>query len=122
MNKTSAGLVVLGIVMGIIVYMGLTSPGLGGEYAYTCEDGTAFSITPAEDFSSITVYPTRNAEVFAQHTLPKVESNTGALYVGGETVFFGRGEQVQLITAKSATSTPCTPVQKKDSAPVSWGD
>ena len=81
MNRTSAWLIVAGVVIGIIGYLGFVSP--AGQYAYTCQDGTAFSITPAEDFSSITVYPTKNSEVFMQRTLPKVDSNTGALYVGG---------------------------------------
>ncbi|MSR70826.1 hypothetical protein EXS62_02190 [Candidatus Kaiserbacteria bacterium] len=120
MQKKSIGLLVLGIAIGVAVFLGLLNRGVAGGYAYTCADGTEFSITPSTDYTSITVYPTKNAALFPEKKLPKVESNTGALYVAGGVVFAGKGEGVQLITA--ATSTTCKPLQKKDEPPINWGD
>ena len=120
MKKQHLGFIALGVVIGIAAFIGLTAKNAAGEYAYICTNGTEFSITPSSDVSSLTVYPGKNARVFSDTKLPKVTSNTGALYVGGGVVLFGKGETLQLITASS--SVACKPVVNKDSAPLNWGD
>ena len=94
----------MGVVIGVAAFMGLTAKKAAGEYPYTCTNGTEFSITPSADVSSLTVYPGKNAQVFSDTKLPKVTSNTGALYVGGGAVLFGKGETLQLITASSSVA------------------
>lgn len=105
------------VIGGIYLYLQTRQ---GGEYAYRCGDGTEFSITPSEDFSTVTLYPATTVERIEQSTLNKVESEFGARYANERLVFHARGETVQMIG--QAFSTVCTPVTGAGEAPFNWGD
>ena len=57
MKKQHFGFIALGVVIGVAAFIGLTAGNAAGEYLYTCTNGTEFSITPASDASSLTIYP-----------------------------------------------------------------
>lgn len=94
--------------------------GPAGDYTYRCGDGTEFGMTPAEDLSSIILYPVTSVERIPETTLQKVESEFGARFESGALVFHGRGEGVQLIG--QSFSTTCSPVSSGTEAPFNWGD
>jgi hypothetical protein len=119
MKTSYLAVLLIGIVAGIAGYLWIAQEGGWGGYAYVCADGTEFKVHPADDFSSIDITPTKNAVVFPERTLSSVESNVGKMFVGGSVVFFGQGEQVQLIT--TGASTLCQPKTSTE-APLNWGD
>ncbi len=116
-GRVIGAVVLLLVIGGVYVYLQVRH---GGEHAYRCGDGTEFSVTPAEDFSSVTLYPTTNVERIPQSVLAKVESDFGARYANERLVMHGRGEMVQLIG--QSFSTTCTPVTAADEAPINWGE
>lgn len=106
------------LVAGLWGFMAWQASSAG--YPYTCADGTEFRVIPADDLGSVTLRATKIAAVLPGEELKSVPSNVGKMFVGGTTVFFGKGETVQLITA--GTSTTCTPVPSQAGAPLNWGD
>jgi len=117
MKKQHIGLLVAGVVVGIAAFFVLSGRGIGG-YPYVCADGTEFRVVPAADRSSITLSAIKSAALFSEKTLPRVESNIGTMYVADGVVFFGKGEEVQFITA--ALSTVCHPASGGN-IPLNWG-
>ena len=90
-----------------------------GAYAYTCDNGSEFTMTPASDVSSIRLTPGTNA-TFSEATLAQVDSSAGARYEGTGIVFIGAGEEVRLKTGNSTLI--CNPKFNPDSPPWNWGD
>ncbi len=117
MKKEHIGFLVLGVIIGVAVYLVVTQGGLWGGYKYVCGDGTEFSLKPAEDRSSVDITPTKNAAVFPMKTLSRVAGEVGMTFVGGSVVLFGKGQDLQLITTSS--STVCKPVNTSE--PLEWG-
>ena len=115
-----------GRVVGVVVLIALLAAaylvisGPKGEYAYRCADGTEFSMTPADDISSITFYPGRSAAPLEDIVLNHVMTESGARFESGNFAFYGKGETVQLIG--TSLSTMCTPVPNALKAPFNWGD
>ncbi len=90
-----------------------------GQYAYECVNGTKFSMTPAEDASSVTIYPGASA-TFQKSTLAFVNGSAGQRFEGSGIVFVGAGEDVTL--SASGSTTTCSPVSSTEMAPWNWGD
>lgn len=90
-----------------------------GTYAYTCDNGSEFTMAPVPDVSSIRLTPGTKA-TFSEATLVKVDSSAGARYEGAGIVFIGAGEGVQLTTGGSTLI--CNPKFSPDSPPWNWGD
>lgn len=90
-----------------------------GTYAYVCDNGSEFTMTPASDVASIRLTPGANA-AFSAATLAKVESTAGARFEGSGVVFIGAGEGVQLTTG--GATLVCNPKPNPDSPPWNWGD
>ena len=118
---------VLGLVVLLVILIGgfmlVQKAGLGnstamGSYAYVCEDGSEFSMTPSQDVSSVRIFPGAGA-TFQAATLTKVGTTT-ARYEGSGVVFVGAGEGVQL--TMNGTTMVCNPKPSADMAPWNWGD
>lgn len=90
-----------------------------GTYAYVCEGGVEFMMEPSSDMSSIELTPGANA-TFAKTQLARVESFAGARFEGGNMMFTGAGEEVQL--AVGGGTLVCNPKPNPDMAPWNWGD
>lgn len=95
-----------------------------GTYAYTCDSGMEFTMSPSADVSVVVLSPGTGAS-FGETTLAHTDSTAGARYEGGDPadggiVFVGAGEGVRL-TIGGATFT-CNPVPNPDSPPWNWGD
>lgn len=97
-----------------------TSTAEAGSYAYSCANGSEFSIEPSTDVSSLMLTPGAGAS-FQATTLSKVESNAGQRFEGEGIVFVGAGEEVQL-TVMGGETLICNPVPSADMAPWNWGD
>lgn len=90
-----------------------------GTYAYRCDTGVEFSMSPNADVSAIGLTPGANA-TFSATTLASVESAAGARFEGGGMIFVGAGEEVQLTVG--GKTLICNPVPSTDMAPWNWGD
>lgn len=90
-----------------------------GSYAYRCEGGVEFTMTPSSDVSSITLTPGIGA-TFEETILMATDSTAGARFEGGGMVFIGAGEEVQL--TQDGRTMVCNPVPSTDMAPWNWGD
>ncbi len=117
MTKQHIGLIAAAVLVGIAGFFAFSGGMFFGGYAYTCADGTEFRLTPAKDRTSVTINPTKNAALFPEKTLARVDGDVGATFVGGSVVLFGKGTDLQLIT--SSTSTVCKP--EGDKEPLDWG-
>ncbi len=93
-----------------------------GEYAYQCDNGTQFSMTPSADMSFVTLFAGQPAMFSGSVVVHKMgdgnhyETAPGAPLI----VFSGAGEEVQLWVGEQTTT--CNPVPSTDSAPWNWGD
>ena len=92
-----------------------------GTYAYQCDGGVEFTMTPASDVSSVRLTPGTNA-AFSELVLLKSTSTStaGARFEGTNAVFIGAGESVQLTLGGSQMN--CQPKPSTDSPPWNWGD
>ena len=94
-----------------------------GEYAYTCANGSGFSMTPSEDVSSVMISAGSQGMFTGTGTLQKAEG-VGARFEGtvasSPVTFVGAGEEVQLTVG--GESTVCNPVPSTEMAPWNWGD
>lgn len=121
--STIVGVVVAVVVVGGAWYWFMGRPAEVqdnlGTYPYTCDNGAAFTMTPASDVSSIALTPGAGA-TFGAVTLAQASSTAGARYEGGGVVFVGAGEGVTLSVAGATFN--CSPVPNPDSAPFNWGD
>lgn len=90
-----------------------------GSYAYMCEGGVEFTMSPSSDVSTIKITPGANA-TFGEATLAATQSTAGARFEGGGIVFVGAGEEVQLTT--DGRTMVCNPKPNPDMAPWNWGD
>src|SRR3989344_119234 len=90
-----------------------------GSYAYACDNGAQFTMTPAADMSSLSLKPGKGAS-FGAVTLVSAASSAGERYEGGGVVFVGVGEEVML-TVGGAT-LKCNPLPSQEMAPFNWGD
>lgn len=93
--------------------------GAGGTYAYQCDTGAKFTMTPSTEVASIKLTPGEGA-TFAETTLVFVNADMGQRFEGAGIVFVGAGEGVT-ITAGD-TVLKCNPVPSTDMAPWNWGD
>jgi hypothetical protein len=142
MNKklTYVGVVVLVVIIGAFLYMQKAAAPKtevkdanattnaaedtqakqdSGTYAYACDNGSEFSMTPAADMASLVLVPGTKA-TFSKSTLMKKDSSAGTRYEGNGLVFVGAGESVQLTTAQ--TTLKCEPKPNSDMAPFNFGD
>lgn len=93
--------------------------GDAGTYAYMCDTGVGFNMTPSTDVASITVSPGEGAS-FGETTLSFVNADAGQRFEGEGMVFVGAGEGVTLTVGN--TTHVCEPVPSTDMAPWNWGD
>ncbi|MBI2612569.1 MliC family protein, partial [Candidatus Kaiserbacteria bacterium] len=95
-----------------------------GTYAYTCDNGSQFTMSPSADVTSIKLSAGSQGMFTGDVTLQQKESTAGARYEGsaGDSVivFVGAGEEVQLTVGSE--SAVCNPVPSTDSPPWNWGD
>lgn len=85
-----------------------------GSYAYSCDNGAGFTMSPAADMSSIYLQSGN-----AGNILTKV-AGTNARYEGDGIVLAGNGEAI-VITAPGL-QTSCMPVPDAENAPFNFGD
>lgn len=90
-----------------------------GSYAYQCDDGSQFVMSPAEDMGSLHLKATAGSAPISENILTKV-AGTNARYEGDGIVFAGNGETV-IITAPGY-QTGCNPVPDAENAPFNFGD
>lgn len=92
-----------------------------GSYAYACENGSGFSMSPAADMQSIKLSAGAQGMFTGDATLSHA---TGTEYegthLGSMMKFMGAGEGVTLMVGSE--STLCNPVPNPDSPPWNWGD
>ena len=93
-----------------------------GSYAYTCDNGSQFTMAPADDVSSLTI--SAGSQGIFTGTVTLTGDNTGVHFEGmlgtQKITFDGAGEEVRLVVG--AASTVCMPVANADMAPWNWGD
>lgn len=85
-----------------------------GSYAYSCDNGAGFTMSPAADMNSIYLQSGN-----AGNILTKV-AGTNARYEVDGIVLAGNGEMI-VITAPGL-QTSCTPVPDAENAPFNFGD
>lgn len=95
-----------------------------GEYAYACDNGSQFTMTPSADMSAIQIEAGSQGAFTGRVTLMQAASTAGARYEGramdSNVVFVGAGEEVQLTVGNDLMI--CNPVPSQDMAPWNWGD
>ncbi|MBI4068384.1 hypothetical protein HY413_03175 [Candidatus Kaiserbacteria bacterium] len=92
-----------------------------GTYAYTCENGSQFTMSPAADMKSIKLSAGSQGMFTGDVTLSQVAGTRYEGNVSGSAVtFVGAGEEVQLTVGNE--STVCNPVPSTESPPWNWGD
>jgi hypothetical protein len=125
MKNAFAWLVVLVLVAAFaaLVWKAIPTPapadGEAGDYAYRCDSGIEFSMTPASDMSSLRLIPGTKAP-FAEAVLIFAGDEAGQRFEGNGLVFVGAGESVRL-TAGTATIN-CQPDPDAEGAPFNFGD
>lgn len=94
-----------------------------GDYAYTCDNGSQFSMTPSENMAEVTLSAGSQGMFTGTVTLHKMgDGNHYETTDPASTliVFSGAGEEVMLQVGSE--STVCNPVPNADMAPWNWGD
>ncbi len=93
-----------------------------GSYAYSCDNGSEFTMAPANDVSSVTI--SAGSQGMFTGTVTLTGDNTGTHFEGTlgtqKITFDGAGEEVRLMVGSNATI--CSPVANADAAPWNWGD
>ncbi len=128
MNKLIVGAVILIILIGGgYWYMQQTKSESAmqesdmGAYAYMCENGSQFSMVPAENVSELSL--TAGSQGMFTGTVKVVKMGDGNHFEttsGPLIVFSGAGEEVQLTVGSE--KTVCNPVPSSEMAPWNWGD
>jgi hypothetical protein len=120
MTKTLIALVAIVLLAagGIYFYQDTTGVAEAGEYAYQCEDGSQFSMTPSENVAEVTLFPGSGAKFTSSITVHKM--GDGNHFEADNIVFWGAGEEVGLEVGSD--STVCNPVPNSEMAPWNWGD
>lgn len=93
-----------------------------GAYAYTCDKGVEFIMTPAADVLSITIEPTQGMSFPPKSTLADSPTDTGRRFRNADLEFHGQGESVTLYSVKDDIMYTCAPQPKPDEPPFNWGD
>src|SRR3989344_1665030 len=123
MNNTVVWVVVALVVIigGFWLINNSSAPAAGdmGTYAYACDNGSEFTMTPASDMSSIEISAGSQGMFTGTATLTAVGSS-GQRFEGNGIVFVGAGEGVQLTVGSETTN--CNPVPNMESPPWNWGD
>src|SRR3989344_4080302 len=92
-----------------------------GTYAYACDNGSTFTMTPFADVSAITLEAGSQGMFTGTVMLAKMGDAAHYETTSGELVVFsGAGEGVQLTVGSETTN--CNPVPNPDSPPWNWGD
>lgn len=95
-----------------------------GTYAYRCDNGSEFTMSPSSDMTSIELEAGSQGAFTGTVTLGQKESSAGARYegnlMGSNIAFVGAGEEVQLTLGNELMI--CNPVPSQDMAPWNWGD
>ena len=93
-----------------------------GSYAYTCDNGSQFTMAPADDVSSLTISAgsqgmfTGSVTLTGDSTVVHFEGMLGTQKI----TFDGAGEEVRIMVGSGSTN--CSPVPSADAAPWNWGD
>lgn len=90
-----------------------------GTYGYRCGDGTEFTMSPAEDMSTILLTPASTIERIPEVILTEEPAESGVRFAGDGITFAAVGETVTLSTDE--WSTTCFPMES-DGAPFNFGD
>lgn len=87
-----------------------------GSYEYMCADGTAFTMEPSSDGTLVRI----SGLAIPQTTLSFTDGTAGQRFEGGDMVFVGAGEEVQL--TRNGSTISCNPKPSTENAPWNWGD
>lgn len=123
MRNTLVGIVAVVVLVGGGWYVYQNKGGAAvGEYAYVCDNGSSFSMTPSPDMSFITAFAGAQGMFTGKVVLNKMGDANH--YESGPTgtlvTLSGAGEEMQLTVGSQ--STVCNPVPSQDMAPWNWGD
>jgi hypothetical protein len=94
-----------------------------GTYAYTCDNGSNFSMTPSEDMAEVVLTAGSQGMFTGTVTLHKMGDGNHYETAGTASpliVFSGAGEEARLMVGIESTS--CDPVPNAETAPWNWGD
>jgi len=124
MQKTILGVVAAVVVAGGGWYFYMNGQGELqqdlGSYAYSCDNGSQFTMAPSADMSSVKLSAGSQGMFSGDVTLSNIAGAEGARYEGGNITFVGAGEEVQLTVGSE--KAVCNPVQSQELAPWNWGD
>lgn len=85
-----------------------------GSYAYSCDNGAAFTMSPAADMSTIYLQSGNAGNILTK------TADTHARYEGDGIVLAGNGETI--VISAPGLQTSCTPVPDAENAPFNFGD
>ena len=94
-----------------------------GTYVYECDEHVMFTVTPADEMTSIKISPVVGAAYPPELTLLPMATpagKKGKWFGDDKYIFTGEGESVTL--AKEGDSLNCSPVSDPNNAPWNWGD
>lgn len=92
-----------------------------GSYAYTCDSGESFTMTPSQDVSEVSLSAASEGLFTGSVRLAKMGEGVHFETTSGDLIVLsGAGEEVQL-TAGDKTHI-CNLVPSSDMAPWNWGD
>jgi hypothetical protein len=129
MQKIALGLALL-VILGGATYLysrAVPQPTSGevasDSYAYTCDNGSAFTMTPAADVSQVTL-SAGSQGMFSGSVVLKQSEIKSTFFTGtvlnAPVTLEGDGEKV-VVTVGTEKAT-CTPVPDSENAPWNWGD
>lgn len=126
MNKLFVWVAVLAIIL-IGGYWYVQQGGMGaaesdmGTYAYTCANGSQFTMSPSSDMASLKLEAGSQGMFTGSVTLVKMGDGAHYETTSGTLITFGgAGEEVQF--AVGSATTTCNPVPSTESPPWNWGD
>lgn len=102
-------------------------PGQGGlgTYGYQCDEHITFTLTIADEVSSLVMRPKDNPAYPSATVLTPIEKPSGKFGKwfsdNDRTLLIGRGESVTLQN-KGSPPINCSPDANPDNAPWNWGD
>jgi hypothetical protein len=77
-----------------------------GTFGYRCGDGSAFTMVPSNDRSTLVISPSANAERLPSVNVTRVKGTTTPIYSGGGILFSVHGNTV--VVSTSSFHTECT--------------
>ncbi len=121
--------IVLAAIAGVAFWYFQTNPTHATKdfknisYSYECDEHVSFSMTPADDMTSISIEPAPGAAYPSKEVLKHVTvgATVGQVFKGPTLTFTGKGESVTL-ASNDSTSLNCSPIQVPDMAPFNFGD